>query len=67
MITLKEWRKSEGITQVSLANALAFLLQRPILQTHIRSWESGVMPRADTGEAITYLTKGKVKFWKGKK
>jgi len=63
-MTLKEWRESRRYTQVQLANMLSKGLNQKVKQPQINQWEGGAMPRADIGELITKLSKGKVRWIK---
>jgi transcriptional regulator with XRE-family HTH domain len=64
-MTLKEWRLSKGWTQGKFAEELTKAVNREgkpaISDAHIRAWEGGTEPGWTIGDAISRLTKGKVK------
>lgn len=60
-MTLAEWRKAQGLSQVEMASRLSAALGRPVHGPSICQWETmGVMPGADVAEAIREVTDGAV-------
>lgn len=59
-MTLREWRKENGVTQGWVAKRLGKKLGRTIHTASVCQWESGTEPSASMCEAIRELTGGKV-------
>lgn len=60
-LSLKEWRKTQDISQKQLAAEITRLTGKHFRQSHVSGWEQGSMPDFLAGEAITALTLGKVR------
>ena len=59
-VTLAQWRNAAGLSQKEMAERLSAVLGRPVHAPSVCQWEAGVMPGADTAEAIRELTDGVV-------